>query len=111
VPYDTAFFLDIVNIFMFTSTTDQAIAAASLANFMTGACLHMGLNQERALEDPSVPNPSDSAYAKTVSKLATVYGDYAKKTAPYVKQLRLAQISGVQDRRETFCHGGAGGGS
>ena len=104
-PYDTAFFLDIVNIFMLTNSSDEGIAAASLANFMTGACLHLGLNQERALQDPSVPNPSSSAYAKTVSNLAATYAAYARKTAPYVKQLRLAQISSLQQHIDTICRG------
>jgi hypothetical protein len=105
LPYDTAFFLDIVNVFMDTNTSDEGIAAASLANFMTGACLHMALNQERALVDPEVSTPSSSPYAKTVSNLANTYATYARKTAPYVKQLRLTQISSVQSDSHTQCSG------
>ena len=108
-PYDTAFFLDIVNIFMHTNTEDQGLAAASLANFMTGACLHMALNQERALQDPNAPTPAESAYAQTVINLADTYGQYARNTAPYVKNLRMAQISEVQSSSESFCQGGPAG--
>lgn len=109
-PYDTAFFLDIVNIFMFTNTDDEGIAAASLANFMIGASLHIGLNQERALIDPNASKPTESAYAKTVSNLALTYSKYAKNTAPYVKQLRLAQIGTVKNSSNTYCHGGPSAG-
>lgn len=105
-PYDVIFFQDIVNVFMYTKTDEQQLAAAALANFMTGACLHINLNQERALVDPRVTNPADSPYAHTLSNLAKTYADYAEKAAPVVKQLRMDQIGTVQSSSNTYCRGG-----
>lgn len=109
-PYDTSFFMDIVNVFMFTESSEIDIASACLGNFMLGAGLHMALNQERALQDPGVSKPSDSAYAKTVSNLAKIYGEYARKTAPGIQKLRMDQIGDVLSRSNTNCHGGPAGG-
>jgi|GEM_PF-2825690 len=106
-PYDTAFFLDIVNVFMYTHTTDSGVTSASLANFMTGACLHLALNQERALVDPTASKASDSAYAKSVSNLAATYASYARQMAPNVKDLRLKQIGQVQSSSNTHCGSGS----
>lgn len=109
-PYGVAFNLDIVNVFMFTSSTDANTAAATLANFMTGACLHLALNQERALQDANVTDASLSGFAATVKSFATTYGEYATKTAKLVRQMRLDQISGVKHKSDTSCRGGASGG-
>jgi len=51
-PPDTAFYLEITSVFMYGDKPDHAAASASLRNFMLGADLHIGLNQERALLDP-----------------------------------------------------------
>lgn len=107
-PYDTAFFMDIVNIFMFTSSSDEKIASASLANFMLGANMHIALNQERALVDPQyVDDPANSAYAQTAARLAINYAEYARKTAPTIKKQRLKQITDVKSDSSTHCSGGA----
>jgi len=107
-PYDTAFFMDIVNIFMFTEKPTADIAAASLANFMLGANLHIALNQERALVDPDyTDDPGQSPYAKTAANLARLYGDYAKEAAPGVVSARTKQITGIKTDHDTHCQGGA----
>lgn len=109
-PYDTAFFLDIVNVFMYGEKPTADIAAASLANFLLGANLHIALNQERALVDPDyADSPENSPYAKTAANLATLYGDYATEALQGVIDARVAQVTGVLDDYETHCSGGSSG--
>lgn len=106
-PYDTAFFLNIVNVFMFEEKPTADIASASLANFLLGANLHIALNQERALVDPDyADDPSESPYAKTAANLARQYADYAESAIEGVVKLRLAQVTGVKHDHETHCSGG-----
>ena len=106
-PYDTAFFLDIVNRFMFADKPTSDVATASLANFMIGANLHIALNQERALVDPAYcDDPSRSPYALTASNLAKTYAAYARAAAPAVVKLRQAQVTGLKSSHETHCQGG-----
>lgn len=103
-PYDVAFFMEIVNVFMYAEKPTVDIAAASLANFMLGANMHICLNQERALVDPNhVKDPENSAYAKTASNLAKSYADYARKVAPQIQTRRLAQVSKVKEDHWTTC--------
>lgn len=103
-PYGVAFNLDIVNVFMYTNTDkDYKFAAATLANFMTGACLHLGLNQERALQDPDVSNPSESGYAATVRSYAATYAAYAENAAQALKRVRLEQIGEVKSDSQSHC--------
>lgn len=110
-PYGVSFNLDIVNVFMYTDTDkNYDLAAATLANFMTGACLHLGLNQERALQDPNVSDPSQSGYAASVKTYAATYATYADNAAKALKRVRMEQISGVKSDSQTHCRGGAGGG-
>ncbi|MBN9297531.1 MAG: hypothetical protein J0I41_10995 [Filimonas sp.] len=109
-PYDKVFFLEIVNVFMFTEAAELGLAMAALANFMTGACLHLGLNQERALQDTNNSDPSRSPYAISVSNLAKTYADFALKTAPAIKNRRMEQIdTAVRENSNTSCRGGAAG--
>ena len=103
-PYDVAFFMDIVNVFMYADKATSDIAAASLANFMLGANMHIGLNQERALVDPNhVKDPQNSGYAHTAANLAKAYSGYARKAAPQVEKRRLAQVSGVKEHYWSSC--------
>lgn len=107
--YDVAFFLDIVNVFMFEEKPNADRAAASLANFMLGANLHIALNQERALVDPHhVGEPQKSPYAQSAANLARAYAAYARTEAPYVEKRRLAQISAVKVDQLTLCPSGMG---
>ncbi len=107
-PYDTAFFLDIVNVFMFEDKPTADIATASLANFLLGANLHIALNQERALVDPDyVDDPSASPYATTAANLAKLYADYAEAAVEGVVSARLKQVTGVLVDHKTHCTGGA----
>lgn len=107
-PYDVAFFLEIVNVFMFAEKPTADIAAASLANFMLGANLHIALNQERALVDPDYQDdPRSSPYARTAVNLARTYAAYARAVAPRLKELRLGQITGIKEDSYTTCPGGS----
>ncbi len=109
-PYDTAFFLEIVNVFMYGDKPTTDIAAASLANFLLGANLHIALNQERALVDPDyADNPSDSPYARTAANLAKLYGEYATEALEGVINARVKQVTAVKDDYDTHCSGGAAG--
>lgn len=101
-PYDVAFFLDIVDVFQHASSKNDDLAAAALANFMTGASLHLALLQERALVDPNATTPSASAYAKTLEKLAKKYGEYATQTAPKILAIRLNQITEVVETTHNY---------
>jgi hypothetical protein len=95
--YDKPFFMEIVNVFMHDEKPDLDVASASLANFMLGANLHIGLNQERALFDPNHPDDhKESGYARTAANLAKTYATYARAAAPNVKKLRMDQISPIQ---------------
>ena len=106
--YDTAFFMDIINMFMFPDKPTSDIATASLANFMIAANLHIGLNQERALVDPYFSDdPSTSPYAATAANLAKLYAAYVRAAAPRVKALRLSQITPIKSSHESYCQGGA----
>ncbi len=106
-PYDTAFFMDIVNVFMHGDKPTSDVATASLANFMLGANLHIALNQERALVDPDYrDNPAESPYAKTAANLAKLYAAYARAAAPNVVDLRVKQVTGIKNKHETHCQGG-----
>lgn len=96
--YDKPFFLEIVNVFMYNEKPDLDVASASLANFMLGANLHIGLNQERALIDPDhTKDPEESGYARTAANLASTYAEYARAAAPHVKTLRTDQISTIKE--------------
>lgn len=109
-PYDTAFFLDIVNVFMYGDKPTTDIAAASLANFLLGANLHIALNQERALVDPDyADNPSESPYAKTAANLAKLYGAYATEALEGVVKARVKQVTAVKEDHESHCSGGSAG--
>jgi len=103
--YDVKFYTEIVNVFMASEKTEPDFAAAALANFMSGACIHLNLNQERALQDPKYKKPNKSAYAETIKNLLnTSYIEYANTTAPVVKDLRMKQISTVQSKTDTTCN-------
>lgn len=106
-PYDTAFFMDIVDVFMFADKPTTGIAAASLANFLLGANLHIALNQERALVDKRyLDDPGGSPYAKTAGRLAKSYGDYATKALAGLVAARTAQVTGILRDSDTSCQGG-----
>ncbi len=106
-PYDVAFFLEVTNVFMFAEKPTADIAAASLANFMLGANLHIALNQERALVDPDyADDPGASPYARTAANLARSYADYARNAAPGVQAARLKQITAILEDHVTSCSWG-----
>jgi hypothetical protein len=68
---------------------------------LLAANLHIALNQERALIDPShKKDPKQSGYARTVANLASLYAAYVRATGPSVRELRMRQISTLKKREE-----------
>jgi hypothetical protein len=106
-PYDVTFFTEVMNELMsFKDGNVYDQQAAVLANFMLGANVHLGMFQEFALVDWRYDDPTKSPSANVIRQLAKNYGKYAGEIAPYVKSVRLAQISEVKSDSSTFCRGG-----
>ena len=100
---------EIMSVLWFKTTLDSfpdKLAAQALANFMLAANLHLGVLQEMAIQETLI-TPSPNTYYNSIKDYARDYNDYAKARAPFIKELRMDQISDLLDETTTNCSGGA----
>ena len=88
--------LDVISLIMHTFENDKNLAKQSFANFLNAANIHFALLQERAIQDPNVPSPSKSAYAKTIMRLVDTYSNYAQTIADKILVDRLFDITPIE---------------